>query len=408
MIYVTGDLHGNEGFQRLKQQWLKEKLTAKDFLVICGDAGFCWIPTNEQAPELWAKHAVKLEAAADDEQKRIRWLSNQKWTTLFIDGNHENFPRLLAYPVRAFYGGKSGQLAKKVWHLRRGEVYTIDGKKIFAMGGALSIDKDRRTPGVSWWPEEMPAGVEWDNAKQNLISHGWKVDYVFSHCPPESVRKQVPVHFEERYAEKVQDGVNDGLESIRRRLKFQNWYFGHHHKDMPIGRKFWALYRDIVVAGGPPTQKAQINYQMIQAAKLGLLDKVEHWVTQGADVSKLPAELKRDACTHLLFRSTHFSSRNMHSAAKFIRNGADMNARDKEGNTPLLLAAMHEGTYVARVLLKHGADPDAVNNAGVSVLAALQKRQKETLEQLSSIPSLQSMRRNTYNGLIKLVRKGKE
>jgi hypothetical protein len=39
----------------------------------------------------------------------------------------------------------------------RGEVYNIEGNSIFVMGGGYSLDKDFRTEGVSWWPQEMPS-----------------------------------------------------------------------------------------------------------------------------------------------------------------------------------------------------------------------------------------------------------
>lgn len=36
----------------------------------------------------------------------------------------------------------------------RGEIYQINGRKIFTMGGVLSIDKEWRTPDKSWWTKE--------------------------------------------------------------------------------------------------------------------------------------------------------------------------------------------------------------------------------------------------------------
>lgn len=65
---------------------------------------------------------------------------------LFIDGNHENFDKLYSYPVETWYGGK---VHKIVIHLMRGEVYSIEGSSIFVMDGGYSIDKYRRTEGIS-------------------------------------------------------------------------------------------------------------------------------------------------------------------------------------------------------------------------------------------------------------------
>lgn len=38
----------------------------------------------------------------------------------------------------------------------RGEVYNIEDKKIFVMGGAYSIDKYMRKANISWWEQELP------------------------------------------------------------------------------------------------------------------------------------------------------------------------------------------------------------------------------------------------------------
>ena len=45
----------------------------------------------------------------------------------------------------------------------RGEVFKINDKVFFVMGGGYSIDKVIRIPGKSWWEEEMPAKEEYDN-----------------------------------------------------------------------------------------------------------------------------------------------------------------------------------------------------------------------------------------------------
>lgn len=34
------------------------------------------------------------------------WLNDRPFTTLFVDGNHENFDLLNAYPVENWHGGK--------------------------------------------------------------------------------------------------------------------------------------------------------------------------------------------------------------------------------------------------------------------------------------------------------------
>ena len=42
----------------------------------------------------------------EEEQKLLDWYNDKPWTTLFCDGNHENFDLLSKYPVEEWNGGK--------------------------------------------------------------------------------------------------------------------------------------------------------------------------------------------------------------------------------------------------------------------------------------------------------------
>ena len=121
MIYLTGDIHGNIDLKKLNMRnFPKQKeLTRNDVLIILGDFGL-----NNKS--------IKKE------KHYLDWLNSRNYTTLFVDGNHEEFPVLNSYPVVEAFGAKCHQLCDNVYHLMRGEIYHIDGKTFFVMGGAES------------------------------------------------------------------------------------------------------------------------------------------------------------------------------------------------------------------------------------------------------------------------------
>lgn len=93
-----------------------------DCLIVCGDFGI-WHDNKEQ-------------------RKRLNYLMELPFTILFCDGNHENFDLLNKYPVTTEFDGKVHRIVSNVYHLMRGEIYTIENKTFYVMGGASSHDID--------------------------------------------------------------------------------------------------------------------------------------------------------------------------------------------------------------------------------------------------------------------------
>lgn len=224
MNLITGDIHGGIDIKKLSSKNFPfgNKLNRNDYLFIAGDCG------------LWFDFS-------DDEAYWQIWLNNKNWTTLVIDGNHENFDFMESFPKKEWNGGIVTVLAENIIWLRRGEVYNINGYKYFVFGGAFSIDKDKRLPGKSWWPQEIPSRMEYENAKINLDKYDWKVDYVISHtCPRHEIESFGNFSFDRK-----EDETTWMLQEIKDKLDFKKWYFGHLHVDKEIGR-FRALYNDII------------------------------------------------------------------------------------------------------------------------------------------------------------------
>ena len=214
MFLVTGDIHGLRSMEDVARlstanQELFDMMTKEDYLIIAGDFGLVWDSYVEE---------IQIQ----------QWLEERPFTTLFIDGNHENFDLLeLLYPVENWNGGKIRRLSPSVMQLMRGQVYEIDGKSFFTMGGAESYDKQFRIQGVSWWPQEIPSEREMREARANLLGHQMKVDYVITHCLPSSTQHQLfgnnSIYPDNR--------LTDFFDEINSKLSYKQWYCGHYHRD---------------------------------------------------------------------------------------------------------------------------------------------------------------------------------
>ena len=222
MIYITGDLHGShDSFKLNTTNFPQQKqLDKEDYVIICGDFGCVW--NNSKEDLYWQK-----------------WLNNKNFTTLFIDGNHENFDLLNQYPIEQWNGGKVHFIQDSVIHLMRGQIFTIDNLKFFTMGGATSVDKHRRIEGKSWWKEEIPNKKEFDEALDNLEKHNWMVDYVISHTCSMRIQKQL-IYIKEN------NPLNSFFDMLEKDLKYKYWYFGHFHNSLGIDDKHTLLYNEVV------------------------------------------------------------------------------------------------------------------------------------------------------------------
>jgi ankyrin repeat protein len=84
--------------------------------------------------------------------------------------------------------------------------------------------------------------------------------------------------------------------------------------------------------------------------------------------SKIDEEEEHTGLTSLMF--SLIKQREIQVVTGLIDAGADVNHRDIIGETPLMMAARYAtGSLVVEMLVKSGADPTAVNNAGSSVLS---------------------------------------
>lgn len=222
MIYITGDIHGKIDIHKLNRKNFSEQktLTRDDYVIICGDFGLVW---NNDAEDLyWQK-----------------WLENKNFTTLWIDGNHENFDLLSTYPLKEWHGGLVQYIKPHVIHLMRGQIYEIDGKTFFTMGGAASTDRALRKEGVSWWSQELPNFQEYMQAENVLSAANQQVDYILTHTAPINLLYSMGYY--------DNDSLTEWLyREVEKKVTFKHWYFGHIHEDKVLDEKHTVLYQNIV------------------------------------------------------------------------------------------------------------------------------------------------------------------
>ena len=230
MLLATGDTHGSIDMAKLNKQNFPEqkRLTKNDHVLIAGDFGHIWYPPghlNEREQRYYLND----------------YFPSRKYTTLFIDGNHSNFDLLNTYPDEIWNGGKIHRINDSIIHLKRGQVFEIDGLKVFTMGGAKSIDKAYRKPYISWWPDEEPSNEELEEGISNLEKHNWEVDIVVTHTVSERVLDTLI----KTGAMKYPENLNKYFTMLENKLKYKKWFFGHFHTDTVIDDKTIGLYNEI-------------------------------------------------------------------------------------------------------------------------------------------------------------------
>ena len=132
------------------------------------------------------------------------------------------------------------RIRKNVLHLMRGQIFQLDGKSIFTMGGGYSRDRCTRTLGKSFWNEELPSNAEYKLAIANLKEAGNKVDYIITHTAPAEIIRRMG-----RIPDPHELELNGFFDWIMYEISFKRWFFGHWHNDKEVYGKFRAICFDI-------------------------------------------------------------------------------------------------------------------------------------------------------------------
>lgn len=217
--FLKGDIHGN--LFEIIDFINRFNLGKNDNIIILGDCGIAWRKDKKdlaQNIKLWNEcgNGVKL---------------------YFIDGNHENFNILNSLPIE----NNMGKIADNIYHLRRGQVYEFENKKILVCGGADSIDKYRRIENFTWWKEEAISQETIDDIPAGHY------DYVLTHCCPRSVFEKNKIYLSTLQfldENKINHSSEDVLEQLKSKITFDHWFFAHYHINRNLDEKFTCLFED--------------------------------------------------------------------------------------------------------------------------------------------------------------------
>jgi len=221
MIYFIGDLHGGEAnempFLNSTKFPEQKQMTRNDVLIQTGDFGMYW-----SYPD--TKYFKR-------EEHYLNWIAKRNYTFLFVDGNHENFNIINALPTKQLFGGLVHFDRRKcgcIYHLIRGEVYTINNKKCLAIGGATSNDKEHRTLDISYWEQETLNYKEQDKILQ-AIEDNPDIDMIISHTFPSFI-------IDEMLGNSIKKTclVSIFLDEVYKLLKPKLWIGGHLHVNKDI------------------------------------------------------------------------------------------------------------------------------------------------------------------------------
>jgi hypothetical protein len=203
-ILTVGDTHG-------VMRWLRESVIEAALDLRCrevmqvGDFGFVWSNSIDTARRV-LNEVSSHEIAAG---LMLR----------FLPGNHENHPtleRLAASAERTTEGHY--RLAPRVYYTGRISQWAWGSHRLAAVGGATSIDRWDRVPGVSWWPEEELTEEEVLTAQQL-----GPVDVLFSHDGPPGIPLPYLV------PDLPSDIHRERMARVGAALQPRLWLHGHYH-----------------------------------------------------------------------------------------------------------------------------------------------------------------------------------
>ena len=134
----------------------------------------------------------------------------------------------------------------------RGQIYEIENKKFFTMGGGENPELDLHEEDDLSEHKEIPSTSEMLNGVSNLEKHNYKVDYIITHEPPSKIRDFLLLSSNKTLRVTT---LGAYLDELSQQTDFKRWYFAGMHIDKFISDSYTAIFRNIVSIEGIEQKK---------------------------------------------------------------------------------------------------------------------------------------------------------
>ena len=268
MIYITGDTHNITDMSNLSSRDMKlwcqvqgDNYKNITVAIVLGDFGLPWSSTCEI-------DEAGIHPRNRTDRYLLKWYNEKPFKVLAVQGNHDNYDMIEKLPEVEMFGAKVLKVSDNVFYFKRGEVYTIEGKRFLVLGGALSDDKAYRIPHESWWPQEEWSEEEKKACLEKIAACGGKFDYVLSHTGPSAGIAETDDFFKnEKYLKEVlKDSTVVFNDKVNEMIEYQKWFFGHWHSDWGWenynNSKYVPLYHQGIVSGKVDPKFLEFYHQL--------------------------------------------------------------------------------------------------------------------------------------------------
>lgn len=266
-IVAIGDIHGDSTRVSFRRNPDMRKYDENDVIVFLGDWGLVFGHYN-----------------LDEEKYHLGWLNNQKYKSIVVMGNHDDYDWAETLPEVEAFGTtmKQAKLDSVVYE----NIYIVDtwciadicGKHCLLIAKADSHDvwkdsvtdtglnvltypkekwigkvytrknKFYRVLGKSWWPQEHMDINEFSEFLEKNDAVNQHFDCIFSHdCLSDF--NSMGLNGQRRFRSTPQEEL---FGSMSRAFDYDMWLHGHMHSDLvyPLNEKVQCVYRYNVEIGG--------------------------------------------------------------------------------------------------------------------------------------------------------------